>query len=249
MDSFKTGLSIVLHILLIMTVTLLLFILVKANRQLDRLFDESLATAGALRQAAEKLPPALDSVKAAALSAETAAGAVSGYADYQTQVLQSEYYQRLIKASLSLGAGARGTLNLFTTTTIPAINDAVRSVKAGADQMATLTANLDESINRKLLPATAANLDRTFTAANQSLIDLDSLLADPAIKASLASFARLAEKLEHSGDNIELSTLEIEQALSYSPTIMRALEAYSRRERKFGWAIFVIRAIRAGVLP
>lgn len=249
MTKLKEALSVVLAALLIVIAVLLIFILVKANRQIDRLFDESLATAGALRQAAEKLPPALDSVKAAAVEAENAGAALSGYATYQTQVLQSEYYQRLIKASLSLGAGARGTLNLFTTTTLPAINDAVRSVKGSADQLTALTVNLDHEVNGRLLPATAVNLERTFAGVNGSLANLDSLLTDPEIKAAIQNIAALSAHLEKAGANTELTTLEIQQALSYSPAIMRAAEAYSRRERRFGWAIFVIRAIRAGVLP
>lgn len=201
-----------------------------------------------------------------AVSSIKAAGTAVGYTsrkvdkvvgDYQAS-LQTEKNKKAIEAGIALAASAQGTIRLFNTTTLPKLNDSIDELTgtiATAKQGIWASNRIIEDIGPRV-SETFINVNGLLVSSNNSITSLAELLETTKEKTNLTldqingiiASPEWLEAIRNTNkaikDTDEL-VLELKEAGSSAPGIMKRLEEIAATSSKYRKAVLLSQIISA----
>ena len=201
-----------------------------------------------------------------AVSSIKAAGTAVGYTsrkvdkvvgDYQAS-LQTEKNKKAIEAGIALAASAQGTIRLFNTTTLPKLNDSIDELTgtiATAKQGIWASNRIIEDIGPRV-SETFINVNGLLVSSNNSITSLAELLETTKEKTNLTldqingiiASPEWLEAIRNTNkaikDTDEL-VLELKEAGSSAPGIMKRLEEIATTSSKYRKAVLLSQIISA----
>lgn len=191
-------------------------------------------------------------------------------ADYgETLKEQAEENKKSIDAALQVGATAKGSLQLLNRTTIPLLNnnlrssdDLIRSLQENTASLNRLTINLDDRINGNAgLLVASTDLVRSLTEtsnkfglsistldsvlrtvadkANMSLDEVYSLISSPEWKLALQGIAATSTNLASTSAKVDATTEQIRLAMLKAPSIAESLEKIAKTSSRYQRAVLI----------
>ena len=190
------------------------------------------------------------------------------YLDQQLDLIQSDAYQKSLKASFDTGAVYNATGRLINTQIIPrAMKDLDRAdgflaaLTVNSERLSTLIANTDRSVNQSLLPQATSLLaaltddaekfglsvvtfDRMLIAvsekANLALSDIVALVGSPEWHDALKSVAVTAENVALVTAKADLTMESIRLAMERAPSIAESVDKIAKTSSKYQRALLIV---------
>lgn len=216
---------------------------------------------------ARRLDSTLAQIQGAAAQSKMLVTEARQVVKYEKAEFEDGDYRVRLKQSLDL---ANHLLAQINQDTVPRINASVDQLTEVGRQAAMLTADSNRSINVQLVPQLTQTIqdtdeairrasDQLNTALGQltpeaakvlqnlakSSTDLDAILNDPAIKASLQEISASTTAIHESAENLKVSSQSVSKALEQFPDIAADIRAYTKAQSKATKYVIAARVISA----
>lgn len=209
-------------------------------------------------------------LREAVTETKLAAQSVRKFADFQSEQLQSESNQKLIRQSLAVGAAFVGTARVLNTTTLPALNSALAELNLTSREVTSLTRRTSDSINSQLLPeatrataslnqaiaetaktlntsvsSTSGAVEKLINAGVLSVEEANRLLGDPKWQESLANVEKSTAEIAKASQSLNQMTASGALAAAELPQIAKDVQAFTASQSKYSKLVILARIIRA----